>query len=188
MQKKNRIIIWIIATFIVTAGICYGFSFFQKYFPFDSFIFAFELHFLMMGWFAFSTPYLKMSYDWNYFVPKKIEKYGKIYNYFGVNIFRKILVIIGWERITNSMNKSMKNKYENLKARERNTRAGEFSHLMIAIIVLMLIPILTNSFKEAKWLIITNIIFHVYPIFTQRYNRPRYLRIVNIFEKRMNMN
>ena len=188
MQKKSRIIIWTIATFVFTAGICYGFSFYQKHFPFDSFIFAFELNFLMMGWFAFSTPQLKMSYKWNYFIPKKIEKNGKIYNYFGVNIFRKILVIIGWERITNSMNKSVKNDYENLKSREINTRAGEFSHLIIAIIVLILTPVLTNSLKEAKWLIITNIIFHIYPIFIQRYNRPRYLRVINIFEKRMNLN
>tara|TARA_R110002049_G_C9119071_1_gene558238 strand:- start:1248 stop:1814 length:567 start_codon:yes stop_codon:yes gene_type:complete len=188
MQKKGRIIIWTIATFAFTVGICYGFSFYQKYFPFDSFIFAFELNFLMMGWFAFSTPHLKMSYKWNYFISKKIERNGKIYNSFGVNIFRKILVIIGWERITNSMNKSVKYNYENLKSREINTRAGEFSHLVIVIIIIILTPVLTNSLKEAKWLIIMNIIFHIYPIFIQRYNRPRYLRIINIFEKRMKLN
>jgi hypothetical protein len=188
MKKQSRIIIWIIATLVFTGGICYGFSFYQKYFPFDSFIFAFELNFLMMGWFAFSTPHLKINYEWNYFLPKKIENNGKIYNYFGVNLFRKLLVIVGWERITNSMNMAVKKDFENLKSREKNTRAGEFSHLLIAIIVLILTLILTSSIKEAKWLIITNIIFHIYPVFTQRYNRPRYLRAINIFENRVNLN
>jgi hypothetical protein len=86
------------------------------------------------------------------------------------------------------MNMAVKKDFENLKSREKNTRAGEFSHLLIAIIVLILTLILTSSIKEAKWLIITNIIFHIYPVFTQRYNRPRYLRAINIFENRVNLN
>ncbi|WP_028284077.1 glycosyl-4,4'-diaponeurosporenoate acyltransferase CrtO family protein [Olleya marilimosa] len=188
MRKRDKIKKWIIATFIFTIGICYMFSFFPKHFAFNSFIFAFELNFLMMGWFAFSTPKLKLSYKWNYFIPKKIENNGEIYNYFGVNLFRKTLVLIGWERITNSMNMSVKNNYDNLKSREINTRAGEFSHLVIAIIILIITPFLVNSLEEAKWLIITNIVFNIYPVFTQRYNRPRYLRVLRIFEKRMNLN
>jgi hypothetical protein len=77
MKKRDKIIIWIIATLIFTIGICYIFSFYPKYFPFESFIFAFELNFLMMGWFAFSTPKLKLSYKWNYFIPKKIKNNEK---------------------------------------------------------------------------------------------------------------
>ena len=188
MQKKGRIIIWTITTIAVTAGICYLFSLFPKYFSFDSFIFAFELNFLLMGWVAFTTPLLKMNYEWTYFLPKNFENDGKIYNYFGVNIYRKILVIVGWEKITKSINMAVKNNIENIKSREKNTRAGEFSHLLIAIIVLIITLILTKSIKDAKWLLLTNLIFHIYPIFIQRYNRPRYLRVIDTLEKRNNLN
>ncbi len=184
MKKTSRFIIWVLATLAFTAGICYVFSLFPKYFPFDGFLFAFEVHFLLMAWFAFSTPHLQLDYAWSYFEPKKMEQKGAIYTYFGVNLFRKFLVHIGWEKFTESMNVPVKNDVENLKKREKNTRAGEFSHLVIAILVLLLALILTNSFNEAKWLIVTNILFHIYPIITQRYNRPRYLRAIRILEKR----
>lgn len=187
MKKQVRIIIWITSTLVFTGGVCYGFSFYQNYFPFDSFIFAFELNFLMMAWFSISTPYLKSNFKWNYFLPKKIENNGKVYNHFGLKLFRKALVLIGWEKITNSMNMAVKKDFENLKSREQNTRSGEFSHLLIAFIILILTFILTNSISEAKWLILTNIIFHIYPIFIQRYNRPRYLRVINLIEKRVNV-
>jgi hypothetical protein len=184
MKEINRFVIWIIATSIFLAGICYTFSLFPKYFPFDGFLFAFDLHLLLMAWFAFSITYLKISYEWNYFLPKSIENDGKIYNYFGVNIFRKILVIIGWEKITRKMNGTVKFNIENLKKREKNTRTGEFAHFVIGIIVMILTLILAKSFEDAKWLIITNIIFHFYPVLLQRYNRPRYLKTINKFERR----
>ncbi len=140
-----------------------------------------------MAWFAFSKTYLNISYEWNYFRPKRFENDGKIYNYFGVNIFKKILVIIGWEKLTEKMNVLIKYNIKNIKKREENTRAGEFGHLVIGLIVMILTLILTESFKDAKWLIITNIIFHIYPILLQRYNRPRYLRAINTFENRIEL-
>ena len=185
MKKITPFIIWTISSLIFTIGLCYLFSLTPKYSPFNSFIFAFDLNFLLMAWFAFSKNYVKISYNWNYFLPKYFENDGEIYKYFGVNIFRKILVIIGWEKLIKKMNVPVKCNIENLKKREENTRAGEFGHIVIGLIVMILTLILTKTFKDAKWLIITNIIFHIYPILLQRYNRPRYLRVINMFENRI---
>ncbi|WP_394355206.1 glycosyl-4,4'-diaponeurosporenoate acyltransferase CrtO family protein [Nonlabens antarcticus] len=116
---------------------------------------------------------------------KHIEQQGSIYKYLGVGLCRKLLVIIGWEKMTNYMNPSIKFNPESLKQRELNTRAGEFSHLIIATIIAIMILILPISITEAKWLIASIILFHIYPIFIQRYNRPRYLNLIRKYENRV---
>lgn len=185
MKETVRFLIWIMLTLVVSFGFSYLIrSFLLPTLPYSSLAFAFQLQFFLMAWFAFSTPYLKMDYASTYFLPKTFEKGGKIYSYFGVHIFRKVLVLIGWEKFTRSMMGTLKTDVASLKTIEKSTRGSEFSHLAIFIVVLLMLPFLTPSLGQAKWLIITSILFHIYPIFIQRFNRPRYLRIMGRFEKR----
>ncbi|MGH4138362.1 hypothetical protein [Clostridium sp.] len=64
---------------------------------------------------------------------------------------------------------------------EYRTRASEFGHGVIAIImVLVTIYVgITYFLKEIIWLIFHNIFFELYPIMAQRYNRPRVLRVIS---------
>ncbi|MCC9167909.1 hypothetical protein [Pontibacter harenae] len=130
-----------------------------------------------MAWYTILFNLFKPKMDWGYFEDKPFEKEGKLYKYFGVHFYRKILVWIGWEKMYRQKN-PMKANLTTLRARDYNTKESEFGHLIIAMIVFAFTVWFTKSLDEAKWLIITNLFLNIYPIIVQRYNRPRYSRVI----------
>ena len=151
-----------------------------------SFLFAWVLNFsLMMAVFYF-TDIFKPQLAAEYYNSKKWEAGGTIYKWFGVNVFRKFLVMIGWEKVIRATN-PIKNNLEAIKSLEHGTRQAEFGHLVIFIIVLLfnVFVAIHYGFKQSISLLILNIIFNVYPIILQRYNRPRWQRIIKIFEAKV---
>lgn len=147
-------------------------------FGFTSFIFSWELNFLLMIWYTLLVSQIKPKLNLNYFKVKPFEKDGKLYKYFGVYLYRKLLVWVGWEKISRK-NNPVKNDRALLSICEHNTRLSELGHTLIAIIVFITTICVSSSLNQAKWLIITNILLNIYPIMVQRFNRPRYTRIIN---------
>jgi len=105
---------------------------------------------------------------------KKWEADGKIYKRFGVDVFRKLLVWVKWEKLTKAAN-SVKKDRETLKKLEYKTRQSEFGHWIIFIIVLTFGIVVAFSYGiwQSFWLLFLNILLNLYPIGVQRYNRPR---------------
>jgi len=145
----------------------------------DSFLFAWILNFmLMISVFSF-TQRLKPKLTSNYYNPKEWEKEGKIYPFFGVSVFRKILVWIGWEKLNKKTN-PVKKSVDSLLHLEYGTRQSEFGHLIIFFIVLAvnIFVAIKFGFLKSLWLLILNLILNFYPIIVQRYNRPRLKRAI----------
>ena len=117
----------------------------------------------------------------SYFQIKIWENGGKIYKQFGVNLFRKLLVKVGWEKLNKAANPVKKNMAA-IKHLEYKTRESEFGHLLIFFIVLAVAIFVGFYYGFAKSLSlhILNIILNLYPIFIQRYNRPRLQKIMQL--------
>ena len=148
-----------------------------------SFVFAWTLNFMLMLGVFFFTNMFKLSLASKYYDAKPWEAKGAIYKWFGVNLFRKILVWIGWEKVIRASN-PVKNNLDAIKHLEYGTRQSEFGHLVIFFIVLA-----TNLFVAIYYgivyslpLLFLNIILNAYPVILQRYNRPRMQRAMRIRE------
>ncbi len=156
----------------------------------QGFLFAWVLNLMLMMCVYKFTGTLNSQFNYPYFDEKKWELRGKLYEFLGINIFRNLLVWIGWERRNNSAN-PVENKTKSLINLKYRTKQSELGHIIILVIVLGFIVLVAIRYgiMEALWLLILNILLNLYPIFLQRYNRPRLDRVINLSiqkEKRSN--
>ncbi len=175
MRKKTHLGLII----LITIGLTYGIV---KYIGVTGFLFAWILNFMLMMCVLMFTETLKSKFDSGYYKTKDWENKGKIYENFGINIFRKLLVLVGWEKLNKKSN-PVKNDFEALVFLEYRTKQSEFGHLIIFFIVLgfNIYVALKFTFAESLWLLFLNVILNVYPILLQRYNRPRLQRALTLF-------
>ncbi len=124
---------------------------------------------------------MRPNFSSSFYDQKDWERKGIIYKYLGINIFRKLLVWIGWEKLIRKGNPVNKNTIT-LTHLYNETKKGELSHIIILIIVLgfNVFAISKFGFLKTICLLVLNIILHLYPIFLQRYNRPRLKRALNL--------
>ncbi|QNF32686.1 hypothetical protein HUW51_08065 [Adhaeribacter swui] len=136
-----------------------------------------------MFWISIVELQLQPAHQSRYFDAFRFEKEGKIYEKLGVHWYRKLLVFIGWEKL-NRKNNPVEKSASALFQLERATRASEFGHLVIAVLVLLVSVVVSFKYSvlEASWLILLNLLFNVYPIMVQRYNRPRLRRAIQRFK------
>ena len=151
----------------------------------DGFAFAWVVNWLLMLCVSVFTTALKSNLTSLYYDEKGWEQKGKIYEYFGVNFFRKLLVWTGWEKV---IRKSfpIENNTQALANLYYQTKKSELDHLIILLMVLGFNVFAAFKFGALKslWLLVLNILFNLYPIFVQRYNRPRIERAVNLSKRR----
>lgn len=182
---KRNLTKWVISILVtlVTILICFGIGLISS---FNSFVFSWTLNLSLMFWYLVLVSQINPKLDSSYFNQKPFEKNGGIYKYFGVQIYRKLLVWVGWEKVIKKAN-PIKNSLIKLKICEHNTRVSELGHIIIAIIVFITGIFLSNSLVQAKWFIITNLLLNIYPVLVQRFNRPRYSRLIDRknFEKNL---
>lgn len=172
---------WIIANILVSIALIYGLSYFKKFLPTDSFLFAFQLNFLMMAWYAFTLPMLKLNFNSSYYKAKSFEKNGAIYKSIGVNLFRGFLKAIGWNKISDQSNGRVLKDLNRLKQREKHTKEAELAHLILFFNFLLIAAYFALHYN-VFWFLFLNVVLHAYPVFIQRYNRPRYRKLINTFE------
>lgn len=178
-MKKTLILVLIT---IITITLIYVLA---RYIPIQSFAFAWALNFMLMGCVLTFTEVLKSKYTSPYYNEKLWEQRGKIYESFGVNWYRKLLVWIGWEKLNKKTNPVEKN-INALMFLHYKTKQSELGHLIILVIVLGFNILVAFNFGIIKSLslLILNILLNLYPILLQRYNRPRIERAINLSKRR----
>lgn len=151
----------------------------------QGFAFAWSLNFLLMACALTFTETLKSPLTSTYFNEKEWELKGKIYESFGVNFYRKLLVWVGWEKLNKKSNPIEKNTNALVHLHYR-TKQSELGHLIILIIVLGFNIFVAFEFGviQSLWLLILNVLLNLYPIFLQRYNRPRIERAITLSRRR----
>ncbi|MBE9584138.1 hypothetical protein IM792_06740 [Mucilaginibacter sp. JRF] len=177
-----RKILTLILITIVTAALVYVLARFVRM---DSFSFAWALNFLlMMGALSF-TETLKSDLSSSYYNAKQWERGGKVYEQLGINFYRKLLVIIGWEKL-NKKNNPVAKGTQTLINLHHQTKKAELGHLIILFIVtgFNVFVALKFGFVKSLSLLILNVLFNLYPIFLQRYNRPRIARAISLSKRR----
>lgn len=172
MRKYILLSITIIITIFLVYGLVYKVGML-------GFLFAWMLNFVLMMCVFFFTETLKSEFKSDYYLEKTWEKKGKIYEAFGINLFRKLLVIVGWEKLNKKANPVDKN-LQALVHLEYRTKQSELGHIIIFFIVLAFTIYvgITFGIKETLSLLILNILLNVYPVLLQRYNRPRLQRAI----------
>ncbi|QJW90501.1 hypothetical protein HNV11_14495 [Spirosoma taeanense] len=145
----------------------------------NSFVFAWILNFMLMMVVLSFTQTFKPQLASTYYRPQPWEADGKVYTWLGVNVYRKLLVWVGWEKANKATN-PVKKKLDALTHLEYTSRQSEFGHLIIffAVLAVTLLVGVTSGLSETVWLISLNVLLNLYPIFVQRYNRPRLLRAI----------
>lgn len=181
MQKTSTLILLPIITIALLWALVY-FSIL------DSFAFAWTLNFLLMACVSMFVAALKSPFSSTYFDRKSWEKGGKVYEATGINVFRKLLVLIGWEKLSKK-SKPVEKDTESLIRLYNHTQKDELGHLIIFIIVLGFNVFVAwkFGFSRSLWLLGTNIFFNLYPILLQRYNRPRIERAINVSKRRVSV-
>jgi hypothetical protein len=172
MRKYILLSLTVIVTIFLVYGIVYKIGL-------QGFLFAWILNLVLMMCVFFFTETLKSEFKLAYYLEKTWEKKGKIYEAFGINLFRKLLVIIGWEKLNKKANPVEKN-LQALEHLEYRTKQSELGHIIIFFIVLAftIYVAITFGIKESVSLIILNILLNLYPVLLQRYNRPRLQRAI----------
>ena len=177
-----RKIIVLILIPIITIALTYALVY---YMGMQGFSFAWALNFVLMGCVLTFTETLKSPLTSTYYNEKMWERRGKIYEYAGVNFFRKLLVWTGWEKLNKKSNPIEKNT-QALMHLYYQTKKSELGHIIILVIVLGFNMFVAFKFGVLKslWLLILNILLNLYPILLQRYNRPRIERAINLSKRR----
>jgi len=177
-MKKVLILVFIS---VITVGLVYALAY---YIRIDSFSFALALNFMLMACVLTFTEAMKSGLNSPYFNEKTWEKKGKIYESLGIHFFRKLLVVIGWEKL-NKKSKPVQKNPEALVNLYYRTKQDELGHLIITIIVLGFNIFVAYQFGILKsmWLLILNLLLNVYPVFLQRYNRPRIERALHVIRR-----
>jgi hypothetical protein len=178
-MKKASILFFIV---IITIALVYLLT---QYLPPQGFAFAWALNFLLMACALSFTETLKGRLNSSYYNEKTWERRGKIYESFGINFFRKLLVLVGWEKLNKKSNPVKTNTSALLQLHYR-TKQSELGHVIIFIIVLGFNIFVAFQYGVMKslWLLLLNIVFNLYPISLQRYNRPRLERAVSLSRQR----
>ena len=177
---QNRFLKWIIIL-ATTYGLVLFIEF--PYTSMGSLSYSITLNFLMMIWISIVESLLKPALKSPHFNSYPIEREGRVYKYLGVDFYRKLLLFSGWEKIRKKETPISKS-LDLLLYYEYKTRASEFGHGIIAIIIVFITiyVYIEYSFKETIWLIVLNILMNIYPIIVQRYNRPRVQRVIKKLE------
>lgn len=159
--------------------------FFVSWIGLKGFLFAWVLNFTLMTSVFVFTEALKAPLQTHYFREKPWERNGKTYERLGINFYRKMLVVLGWEKLNKKDNPVAKN-LEALNHLEYRTRQSEFGHLIIFFIVLgfNIFVAVQSGISASLWLLVLNVLLNLYPIFLQRYNRPRLQRVIALSKRR----
>ncbi|MBR7799326.1 hypothetical protein [Undibacterium fentianense] len=150
----------------------------------ESLAFAWGLNFLLMFWISIYVETQTKELNAPYYNAQDWERNGRIYENFGIHLFRQLLVIIGWEKLNKKSNPVEKNA-QALAHNLLRTKKAELGHLIIFLLVLgvSIVVAWNHGLRAALWLMIFNIVLNFYPVILQRYNRPRIERALRLIER-----
>jgi hypothetical protein len=177
-----RKILILISIAIATVASMYALVHYMKM---DRFSFAWALNFLLMLCVFAFTGALKSQLSSSYYDEHGWERGGEVYERLGVNFFRKLLVWIGWEKLTKK-SKPVEKSLQALMNLHYQTKTAELGHVIVFLIVMGFTVFVAFKFGVLKslWLLGLNVLLNLYPVFLQRYNRPRLQRAINLGKRR----
>jgi hypothetical protein len=166
----------------VTIGSTWALAHYMKM---DGFAFAWALNFLLMLCVFAFTETIGGQLTSSYYRQKGWERGGRLYELLGINLFRKLLVLIGWEKL-NKKATPVNKRREALIHLHHQTKKSELGHAIVFVIVLGFNVVVAYRFGlvHSAWLLILNVMLNLYPVFLQRYNRPRIERTINVRARR----
>lgn len=178
-SMKKALIITVIL--IISIALVYALV---HYIGMQGFSFAIALNFLLMACVLTFTDALKSPLNASYFNEKTWERSGRIYKSLGINLYRKLLVGIGWEKL-NKKSKPVAKNTNVLQHLHYRTKQDELGHVIVMFIVVGFNILVAIKFGivQSLSLLLLNILLNVYPIFLQRYNRPRIERAINLSKR-----
>ena len=152
----------------------------------DHWGYAISVNFLFIAFFTIIfESVIEPSASCGYFETRAFERGGRIYTWFGVTHYARVLRLIGWERIIGK-GRPITNDLGDLKRYEAWTRGSEAIHLLAALCVagLTVWAGWGYSIGHIGWLVVVNSLVNLYPLMLQRFNRPRVLRLIEFDERR----
>ncbi len=169
--RLSRPLQWLatVATVVVSLLLI---ALFGRMFGVRAFVFAFNLHFILMGaavaldhtWKPrLASPRFDVS-------PREL----RIYRRLGVVGFMRLLQRIGWTRAMRDP-RTFDGTRGTLASYEQATRHGEHAHTWLFVLVLApMLWVATRGWWDAfAWLGLMNVGFHLYPVMLQRFQRAR---------------
>jgi hypothetical protein len=137
--------------------------------------FAFLINWLAMSWGAVASLAIRFSFAPNYYAIKSFEQTGRVYEWLGVRLVKKILRRGPLAILSPTLRFPEEKTVAGLEKLENEMRNAETIHLYVFIFILLLTGFaLLNGWLDAVgWLSLFNILFNIYPIMLQRYNRIR---------------
>ena len=179
-MKTLKVIITILLTTAISVAILIWFL--RKY-GFRSMQFALIANLILFDWVGIVSSALGEKYRFyfpkSYYRAKRFEKDGYIYQFIGVQYFKK-LVSKGPLAILASIH--FHGKRDRLDYYYKETLWGEAIHGVefLMILVLALYALIRGWWRTAIYFMIFNTIINFYPIILQRYNRFRLLRVIEL--------
>jgi len=143
---------------------------------FDTFAFAWVLHFGLMAVAAAVMPVLRPRLAGPWFRVRPWEP--SLHRRLGVWVFMRGLRRVGWERAMRG-SRAFDGTRSSLAGLDRDTRASESSHLVLAAVgtVLAAVAAGLGAWQAVGWLLALNLPLHVYPLLVQRTMRARVDRV-----------
>lgn len=157
--------------------------FIRSFFPFRSFAFAFQLHFVLMAAASLIDQLLSPRLDSQRFRVRAGELV--IYRALGVIGFMRLLQRIGWAAALRDK-RVFDGTRRTLAGYERATRQSENNHtwLFCAVLVPIAWAVGHGWWDAVLYLGSMNVIFHVYPVMLQRTQRARLHGLMQRRERR----
>jgi hypothetical protein len=162
---------------VVAALVVAAIDLMERWFGFRSFIFAFNLHFILMAGAVLVDTLLAPQLASRRFVVSPAEV--RIYRRLGVIGFMRALRAVGWHAMIRDR-KIFDGTRRTMAAYERATRHSENSHEWLFVVSLAPTAwaIAHGWWDAAFWIGSMGVAFHVYPIMLQRTQRARLTAIL----------
>lgn len=143
---------------------------------FDTFAFAWVVHFALMAWMAAASAAFRPRLAGPWFRVRPWEP--PLYRRLGVWVFMRALRRVGWERAMRG-GRAFDGTRASLAGLDRDTRTSECGHLVLAGIgtALAAVAAALAAWSAFTWLLLLNVLLHGYPVLLQRAMRHRVERL-----------
>jgi hypothetical protein len=114
-----------------------------------------------------------LSLPYWYWRIRVFEDEGRLYSRFGIEAFKKLLVLLGFDVC--NWHVRFSGRRSGLRSLSEGIRQAEINHVIsfLALLLTLVYALARNWYGVAGWLAAVNVIANVYPVMLQRLNRSR---------------
>ena len=138
----------------------------------QSIVFAFGVNWVLMMWaIMFASNVVPLRLPAQYYVTRRFEKAGRLYDLVGVRWYRRLLRPLLW-----SVNPALlRSERDARKTMIRATENPEAGHLLIFVVIsgITLWALVSGWWETVAWLLLFNLLHNGYPVLSMRQLRAR---------------